>query len=461
MSITTINPATGIPLATYDSHGDAALEALLSAADAATLSWGLRPLDVRIAAVQRLAAVLWERAGEIAALITAEMGKPLSEAAAEVDKAAVTAVFYATHAEEFLGDTAVEIEGVDAWIAREPLGLVLAVMPWNFPLWQAMRFAIPAITAGNGVFLKHSPNVTGSALLIQEIFEQAGIPAGVFTAIVVEDARVPEVTERLIADDRIAAVTLTGSNRAGSAVGAAAGRAVKPSVLELGGSDAFVVLSDADVQAAAATAVKARFNNAGQSCVCAKRFIVDASVADEFTAAFVAGVDALVVGDPTVRGTQVGPIARSDLRDSIDRQVNESVAAGARVLAGGAALPGPGYFYAPTVLAGTQPGMAAFDEETFGPLAAIAIASDEDDAVRLANATQFGLGLSVWSRNTIRAAAFARRVSTGAAFINGMVASDARVPFGGTKRSGYGRELSELGMLEFVNTRTYWSVRQA
>jgi acyl-CoA reductase-like NAD-dependent aldehyde dehydrogenase len=459
VSITTVNPATGATLATYPSHDDDALDRLLSAAYAATARWGREPLDVRTAAVARLAGVLRSRADDIAALITAEMGKPLTEALGEVEKSAVTAEFYVTHAGEFLGDTAVEIDGADALVAREPLGLVLAVMPWNFPLWQAMRFAVPALTAGNGVFLKHSPNVTGCALLIQELCEQAGIPAGVLTTAVVAEPRVPSVTERLVADDRIAGVTLTGSNRAGSAVGAAAGRAVKPSVLELGGSDAYVVLADADVPAAARTAVRARFLNAGQSCVCAKRFIVESTVAEEFTDAFVAGAEALTVGDPTAPATLLGPLARADLRDSIARQVEKSVAAGARVLTGGTALPGPGYFHAPTVLDRTAPGMPAFDEETFGPLAAIAVATDEEDAIRLANATRFGLGLSVWSGDTSRAAAVARRVVTGAAFINAMVASDARIPFGGTKQSGYGRELADLGMLAFVNTRTYWTAR--
>jgi len=454
MSVTTINPATGRTLETYASSD---VEPLLSAAHTATTRWGLSPLDVRTATVARLATVLRGRADDIAALITAEMGKPLAEALGEVEKSAVTAEFYVARAAEFLGDRAVAIDGVDAWVAREPLGLVLAIMPWNFPLWQAMRFAVPAVTAGNGVFLKHSPNVTGSALLIQELWERAGLPAGVFTTVVVEESRVPRVTEGLIADDRIAAVTLTGSNRAGSAVGVAAGRAVKPSVLELGGSDAFVVLSDADVPAAATAAVRSRFLNAGQSCVCAKRFIVESTVADEFTDAFLAGVKELVVGDPTAPETRMGPCARADLRDALARQVKESVAAGARLLTGGAELPGPGYFYAPTVLTGTGPGMPAFDEETFGPLAAIAVATDEEDAARLANATRFGLGLSVWSRDPSRAAAFARQVPTGAAFINAMVASDARIPFGGTKQSGYGRELSDIGMHEFVNTRTYWS----
>ena len=459
MSVTTVNPTTGAELTTYESHDDAAVDRLLSAAHPATARWGLRALDARTAVVERLSAVLRERAADISALITAEMGKPLAEAAGEVEKAAATAGFYVGHAGEFLRDTAVEIDGADAWVAREPLGLVLAVMPWNFPLWQAMRFAIPAITAGNGVFLKHSPNVTGSALLIQELWEQAGLPSGVFTTIVVEESRVLGVTERLIADDRIAGVTLTGSNRAGSAVGAAAGRMIKPSVLELGGSDAYVVLSDADVQAAAEAAVRARFLNAGQSCVCAKRFIVESTVADEFTEVFVAGVKALVVGDPAAAGTQMGPCARADLRATIARQVNESVAAGARALTGGTALPGPGYFYEPTVLAGTAPGMPAFDEETFGPLAALSVAADEEEAADLATATRFGLGLSVWSQDPARAATFARQIPTGVAFLNSMVVSDPRLPFGGTRQSGYGRELSGIGMLEFVNTRTYWSAR--
>ncbi|MCW3840742.1 aldehyde dehydrogenase family protein [Micromonospora yasonensis] len=401
------------------------------------------------------------RAGkdEFARLITDEMGKVLAEAAAEIEKSAVTCEYYASQAAAILGDELVEIDGVDAWVAYEPMGLVLAVMPWNSPFWQAMRFAIPAITAGNGVFLKHSPNVTGCALAIERVFLAAGLPEGVFTTIVVEEPRVPEVTRRLIADDRIAAVTLTGSNRAGAAVGAAAGRAVKKSVLELGGSDAFVVLADADPQAAAAAAAKARFTNAGQSCVCAKRFIVEAPIAEQFTAAFVAATRALTVGDPTDPRTNIGPMARGDLRDTIQRQVDQSLASGATLLTGGRPLPGSGYFFEPTILGNTAPGVVAFDEETFGPVAAVAIAADEADAVRLANTSQYGLGLSVWTAHPEHGIAIARQVTTGAAFINAVVASDARLPFGGTKRSGYGRELAASGLREFVNTRTYWAAR--
>lgn len=460
MSITTVNPATGHQLASYEGHTDGQIDALLQAGFEATQAWGTTALSRRVAVVSALAATLRARAQDLAELVTAEMGKPLPEARAEMEKSAVTADYYAAHAEHILADTRVpvDVDGVDAWVAYEPLGLVYAVMPWNYPVWQAMRFAIPALTAGNGVFLKHSPNVTGSAVAIQRICEEAGLPSGVFTTIVVEEPRVPELSDRLIADDRIAAVTLTGSNRAGEAVGAAAGRAVKKAVLELGGSDAFVVLSDADVERAAATAVRARFTNAGQSCVCAKRFIVEASVADRFTDTFVDGVRALTLGAPHDPATAVGPLARADLRDTLQRQVEESLASGATLLLGGRLVPGDGYYFEPTVLGDTRPGVAAFDEETFGPVAAVAVAADEDEAVALANATPFGLGLSLWTRDPYRARRVARRITTGAAFINAMVASDARLPFGGTKRSGHGRELADVGLREFVNTRTYWAV---
>jgi succinate-semialdehyde dehydrogenase/glutarate-semialdehyde dehydrogenase len=460
MSITTVNPADGRALATYDSHTDAQVESLLQAGLVATQAWGATHLDRRVAVVTALAAALRARAQDLAELVTAEMGKPLAESRAEIEKCAVTAEYYAARAADILADSRVAldgVEGVEAWVAYEPLGLVFAVMPWNYPFWQAMRFAIPALAAGNGVFLKHSPNVTGCALAIQRVLQEAGLPVGVFTTILVEEPRVPDVSNRLIADDRIAAVTLTGSNRAGEAVGAAAGRAVKKAVLELGGSDAFVVLSDADVERAAATALRARFTNAGQSCVCAKRFIVEESVAQRFTDAFVEGVRALTVGDPRDPDTTVGPIARADLRDSLARQVDRSVAAGATLLLGGHPVDGEGCYFEPTVLADTRPGIPAFDEETFGPVAAIAVAADDDEAVALANATPFGLGLSLWTRDLRRGRSVARRITTGAAFVNAMVASDPRLPFGGTKRSGHGRELADVGLKEFVNTRTYWA----
>jgi acyl-CoA reductase-like NAD-dependent aldehyde dehydrogenase len=437
----------------------AEVEAAVAEASGAARAWAHVPVEERVAAVGRLAGHLRSNQERYAALVTAEMGKPLAEASGEVEKSAVTADHYARHAAALLADRPVDIhtpDGVQAWVSHEPLGLVLAVMPWNFPVWQVMRFAIPTLAAGNGVLLKHSANVTGSALALAEAFVTAGFPRHLVTALVVAEPDVPETVERLIADERIAAVTLTGSNRAGEMVGAAAGRASKPSVLELGGSDAFVVLSDADVAAAAAAAVRSRFANAGQSCVCAKRFIVEAPVADEFIERVLGSVKALVQGDPADPETTVGPLARADLRDALQAQVDGSVAAGARLAVGGRSGEGPGFFYEPTVLLDAAPGMPAFDEETFGPVAAVAVARDEEDAVALANATPYGLGLSVWSASVPRAVGVARRITSGAAFVNAVVASDPRLPFGGTKRSGYGRELAEAGLLEFTNSRTYW-----
>ncbi|MEV4976681.1 aldehyde dehydrogenase family protein [Streptomyces scopuliridis] len=455
-TIEVVNPATGALIAAYEGWGAERVEAAVERAHAASRAWALVPVTERAVRVAGLARTLREHSDQLASLAVAEMGKPIGEAAGEVEKSAVTADFYARHGAGILADEHVAIDGAEAWVAYEPVGLVLAVMPWNFPVWQVMRFAIPSLVAGNGVLLKHAANVTGSALALQDLFVAAGFPEHLVTALVLAEPDVSQTTARLIEDDRIAAVTLTGSNRAGAAVGSAAGRAAKKSVLELGGSDAFVVLDDADVEAAAAAAVKARFTNSGQSCVCAKRFIVDASIADAFTTAFVAGVEALRAGDPRVPDTQVGPLARDDLRAAIQRQVEESVIAGARLLTGGERLPGAGYFYQPTVLADTGPGMPAFDEETFGPLAAIAVAHGDDDAVRLANSSAYGLGLSVWTADTGRGVALARRITSGAAFVNAVVASDPRLPFGGTKRSGYGRELAAAGIREFTNTRTYW-----
>ena len=477
-TIETVDPTTGSVLQSYPTMTPAEVDHAVRDGAAAAAAWGRIPVAERLHAIARLADVLRDRSEELAALVTREMGKPLSEARGEVAKSAITADHYATHGAAILADRHVEIESpqrVEAWVSHEPMGLVLAVMPWNFPVWQVMRAAIPTVAAGNGLLLKHSPNVTGSALAIAEIFTAAGLPEHLVTALVVAEPDVPAVVEGLVADDRIAAVTLTGSNRAGEMVGAAAGRAAKPSVLELGGSDAFVVLADADVDAAAAAAVRARFTNSGQSCVCAKRFIVEAPVADEFVRRFVDGVLALRAGDPTDPATDVGPLARADLRDALQRQVDASVALGATVAVGGRSgrsgqgkrgdatgVDGDtGWFYEPTVLTGTGPGMPVFDEETFGPVAAVAVARDEHHAVALADHTAYGLGLSVWSRSTDRAVGVARRITSGAAFVNAVVASDPRLPFGGTKRSGYGRELADAGLLAFTNQRTYWVVSTA
>lgn len=454
--IVVVNPATEQVLATYPTHDAEAIEALVKRTARAAQAWRRTPVSERAVQASLLADQLRNDSAILANLIVAEMGKPIAEARGEVEKSAVTADYYAANAVDLLADERVDVAPHEAWVAYEPLGVLLAVMPWNFPVWQVMRFLAPALTAGNAVLLKHSPNVTGSALELQALVQRAGYPEGLLTTLVVAEPDVPETIEKLIADDRIVAVTLTGSNRAGAAVGAAAGRHSKKSVLELGGSDAFVVLDDADVHAAATAAVRARYTNSGQSCVCAKRFIVHRDVAEEFTAAFLAGVEALTMGDPSQDGVNVGPMARDDLRDAVQRQVDESIAAGAELLAGGKPVAGTGYFYEPTVLGRVRPGMAVFDEETFGPVAAITVAANDADIVNLANDTEFGLGLSIWSTNHDRAIGVAKRITSGAAFVNAIVASDPRVPFGGTKKSGYGRELAAAGIREFSNTRTYW-----
>ena len=465
-TIATADPATGEVIAEYAAFDDARVESAIATAHAAAASWAATPLPKRLQLLRALAEGLRAGRDEYAALMTREMGKPITEAAGEVEKSAVTADYYVANAVRILADEHVEIDpgpdsAVRAWVGYEPLGVVYAVMPWNFPFWQVMRFAIPTLAAGNAVLLKHSPNVTGSALAIQQLTERAGFPQGLLTTLVVAEPDVPAVSERIIADDRVAAITLTGSNRAGAAVGAAAGRAVKKAVLELGGSDPFIVLDDADLAAAATAAVKARFHNSGQSCVCAKRFLVADAVADEFTRLFVEKTRALRVGDPTDSATQVGPMARADLRDQLHDQVERSVAQGATLLAGGHRVDGPGTYYQPTVLGDTRPGIAAFDEETFGPVAAIASAGTDAGLAELANASEYGLGLSIWTADIDRAVRLARSITSGAVFVNAVVASDPRLPFGGTKRSGHGRELATAGIREFTTIRTYWIAMSA
>jgi succinate-semialdehyde dehydrogenase/glutarate-semialdehyde dehydrogenase len=454
--VTTVDPATGQVLDTYPAAGvDEVLQVLAGVHDAQP-AWAARPVEERAELVRAIGAQLRKESAELAALMTAEMGKPIAEARAEVEKSATACDFYAEHGPAFLGTRPVDTGGHQrSWVAQEPIGVVLAVMPWNFPFWQVLRFAAPTLLAGNTAVLKHSPNVTGCALRIEELLRDAGLPADVFRSIVVAEDDVPEVSRALIEDDRVAAVSLTGSERAGSAVAAAAGRAVKKSLLELGGSDPFVVLADADVELAVAGAVRSRFLNSGQSCLAAKRFVVHRDVAEEFTARFAEAVRELQVGDPRDEATQVGPLARADLREGLERQVRESVAAGARVLTGGAPLEGPGAFFAPTVVTDVTLDMPVLAEETFGPVAAVVVVADDDEAVRLANATRYGLGASVWSADPGHALAVGRRITSGALFVNAVVASDPRLPFGGTKRSGYGRELGEAGALEFTNARTY------
>jgi succinate-semialdehyde dehydrogenase/glutarate-semialdehyde dehydrogenase len=455
-SIRVVDPATEQELATYDAHGPDEIEAALAAAADAFATWRDSPLAERRALLQGVAAVLRERRDDFARLITQEMGKPLEEARGEIDKCVLGCEFYAGWAEAMLAEEPVEVGVRASFVAYEPLGVVLAVMPWNYPFWQVLRFAAPALMAGNAAVLKHSPNVSGCALAIEDAFRAAGAPEGLFRTLLIPDDQVPEATAAMIEDPRVAAVTLTGSERAGAAVGAAAGRAIKKSVLELGGSDPFIVLADADPAWVVAHAVRARFQNAGQSCIAAKRFIVLDAVADEFEARFAEAVAALPVGDPLEPGIRIGPMARADLLHGIERQVAESVAAGARVLAGGRRLDRPGWFFAPTVLAGVTPEMPVFREETFGPVAAVIRCADEEEAIALANDSRYGLGASLWTANPDRARKLGRRIESGMLFVNAMVASDPRLPFGGAKRSGYGRELAAHGLREFTNVRTYW-----
>jgi succinate-semialdehyde dehydrogenase/glutarate-semialdehyde dehydrogenase len=453
LTITTVDPATGADLAAYDAHGEAEVDAVLAAAHAAYRSWSTRPLDDRTDLLRSVGKLLSERREEYAALVTAEMGKPLAEALAEIDKCARNCEVVADSAAGWLADHELASAASRSWVSYEPLGVVFAVMPWNYPFWQVLRFACAALVAGNAGVLKHSPNVTGSALAIATLFEDAGAPDGLFGVVVLADAQLGEMTSRIIGDPRVAAVTLTGSERAGEAVGAAAGRSLKKAVLELGGSDPFVVLDDAELVAAANAAVRSRFGNAGQSCIAAKRFIVAESVADEFVSLFVERVGALVVGDPADPDTTVGPMARDDLREGLAAQVSASVAEGAVLVCGGSAIDAPGYYFEPTVLDHVVPGMTSFVEETFGPVASVIRARDDDHAVELANDTEYGLGASVWSRSS-RGLEVGRRIRSGALFVNAMVASDPRLPFGGIGRSGYGRELSAEGTREFTNVRT-------
>jgi succinate-semialdehyde dehydrogenase/glutarate-semialdehyde dehydrogenase len=455
VEVTTVDPATGRELERYPADGRDRIDAALDDAVRAGGIWSATPLPDRLDLLRHAGKLLTERRAQYAALITAEMGKPITEALAEVDKCAWNCAVVAEQAPHWLADHEVASGAARSWLSYEPLGVVFAVMPWNYPFWQVLRFACAALAAGNAAVLKHAPGVTGCALAIQALFADAGAPRGLFRSLVVPETEVPEVTSRIVRDRRIAAVTLTGSERAGMAIGAAAGAALKKSVLELGGSDPFVVLDDADVPAAAAAAVKSRFGNAGQSCIAAKRFIVADRVADEFLRLFTDGVAALRAGDPVDPATTIGPMARADLRDALHAQVTRTVAEGAVLVCGGRPVDGPGYHYQPTVLDHVTPGMTAFTEETFGPVAAVVRARDDDHAVELANATEFGLGASVWSRSG-RGLAAGRRIRSGALFVNAIVASDPRLPFGGVGRSGYGRELSAEGTREFTNVRTVY-----
>ena len=447
-----IDPSNGKELATFPELDAAGIEAAVERAWSSRHAWRDAGMDLRTAVLRSVAGVLRAEKSRFAALMTAEMGKPIAEAEGEVEKCAWTAIWIADNAARLLADEPLESTATKSYVRYQPLGVILAVMPWNFPFWQAFRAGLPALAAGNVMLLKHASNVPQCALAIEDVFREAGVPKGVFQTLLIG----PGPVAGIVADRRIAGVTLTGSEAAGELVASAAGKALKKSVLELGGSDPFIVLEDADVKTAATVACRARNQNNGQSCIAAKRFIVAEPIADEFEELFSKAVAALKVGDPTDRTNQVGPLARPDLVDDLERQVKESIGKGAKVLAGGHRLKNGGNFFEPTVLAGVKPGMPVYNEETFGPVAAVIRVKDAEEALRVANDTDFGLGSSIWTADVERGQLLAERVEAGMVFINGMVASDARLPFGGVKRSGYGRELSAAGIREFTNIQTVW-----
>jgi succinate-semialdehyde dehydrogenase/glutarate-semialdehyde dehydrogenase len=452
MPIQSINPATGQTLKTFEEYTPAQVEGRLGAALEAFQTLRTTSFSKRAEWLGRLAQILEDEKDSFARTMTLEMGKPIAAAVAEAQKCAWVCRYYAENAAQFLADEEISTNAARSLIHYEPLGPVLAIMPWNFPFWQVFRFAAPALMAGNTALLKHAPNVPQCALVIEDIFTRAGFPHGAFQALLIEEGRVAG----LLDDARVKAVTLTGSVPAGSQVASQAGKRIKKSVLELGGSDPFIVMPSADLERAIATAVTARTINNGQSCIAAKRFIVHADVYAEFERRFLAGMQALRVGDPLDPNTQIGPLARPAILQGLHAQVQASLAQGARLLLGGQPIQGPGNYYPPTVLADIPPGSPAAREELFGPVAALFRVEDLDQAIRTANDTNFGLGASAWTRDPREQGRFIDELQAGSVFINGMVASDPRLPFGGVKASGYGRELSAFGIREFVNIKTVW-----
>jgi len=446
------DPSTGATLCDVADATPADGMAALEEAAAAQGDWAATAPRRRSEILHDAFRLLMERQDDLALLMTLEMGKPIAQAEAEVEKSAAGCRHYAEHAEQYLEDTHTNTGREKGYVRWLPIGPILAVMPWNFPFWQVFRFAAPALMAGNAAVVKHASNVPQCALAIEEVFRDASFPEGLVRTLLLAGAQV----EPVIADRRVRAVTLTGSSATGARIAAAAGQALKKAVLELGGSDPFIVLRDADLAAAAATGVRARHQNAGQSCIAAKRFLIADAVRDDFERLFVQGVEALRIGDPLDAATQIGPLARHDLRENLERQISGSIRMGARLLTGGKRWGDRGAFYTPTVLADVTPDMPVFSEETFGPVAALVNVRDADEAIDLANRTEYGLGANLWTRDIATAETLARRIESGQVFINGMVASDPRLPFGGVKHSGFGRELSSFGIREFVNIQTVW-----
>ncbi|HTV11640.1 MAG TPA: NADP-dependent succinic semialdehyde dehydrogenase [Acidimicrobiales bacterium] len=455
MAIATVNPATGETMKRFDEITDEELDARLERASMTFSKYRLTSFEQRSGWMLRAAQLLDSEQEAVARTLTTEMGKTVKSARAEAAKCSRGFRYYAEHAQELLADEPADAAAVGAGTAYaryQPLGPVLAIMPWNFPLWQVVRFAAPSLMAGNVGLLKHASNVPQTALYLGELFERAGFPAGGFQALLMGSARV----ERVIRDKRVAAVTLTGSGPAGAAVGALAGEMIKPSILELGGSDPFIVMPSADIEAAARVATTARCQNNGQSCIAAKRFIVHKTVAEEFEKRFVGHMSALKVGDPLDEATDVGPLATSSGRDDVEELVADALSKGAKVLCGGKRLPRPGWFYPPTVLTGLTPQMRVYSEEAFGPVAGLYRVGDIEEAITLANGTEFGLGANAWTNDAYERARFIDELESGAVFINGMVTSYPELPFGGVKTSGYGRELAAPGIRAFCNLKTVW-----
>ena len=450
MSISTVNPANGQNLRTFEPFTAARVSEALDRGVAAFEKHRRTSFAERATHMRKAAEILNAECRELGRLMTLEMGKPIKAAIAEAEKCATACSYYAENAGRFLADRQVQMEGGESWVAFQPLGVVLAIMPWNFPFWQVFRFAAPALMAGNVGILKHASNVPQCALAIEDVLRRAGFTEGAFQTLLIGSDKV----EGIIADPRVAAVTLTGSEGAGKSVASAAGRNLKKSVVELGGSDPFIVMPSADLDAAVATAVTARMINNGQSCIAAKRFIAHQAIYDRFLEKFVAGVSKVRIGDPMDEKTELGPLATSAIRDELDQQVKASVAAGAKVLTGGKRIEREGFFYAPTVLADIPPTAPAARDELFGPVASVFKAKDLDDAIRIANGTTFGLGASAWTRDDAERKQFIGEIESGLLFINGMVVSDPRLPFGGVKHSGFGRELGEFGIHEFVNIKS-------
>ncbi len=452
MSFDVINPATGKKIKSIATWNETDIELALAEVATAAPLWAELALDTRIKIVANAANVLRNNKDRYAAIITQEMGKLINDAKAEVEKCATVCDYYAQNGEKFLADEIIESDAGKSYVAYQPLGTVLAVMPWNFPFWQVMRFAAPALVAGNTAVLKHASNVPQCALALEEVFIEAGAPKGVFKTLMIRASQV----KKLIENNRIHAVTLTGSEPAGRQVAATAAAVLKKSVLELGGSDAFIVLEDADLDLTVKSAVISRYLNTGQSCIAAKRFIVVEQIADEFVKRFKVAVEALQHGDPMDEATTLAPMARTDLRDELHAQVIDSIAAGAVVVTGCEPIDHPGAYYKASIVDNVKPGMRAYTEELFGPVAIVIRVKDEQQALMVANSSAFGLGSSVWTRDSVRGEKLALKIQAGCSFVNGFVKSDARLPFGGIKRSGFGRELSHHGIKEFVNAKTVW-----